>query len=92
MSETSENDKTAVRCTGLLAAGDALLRALAATQEGIGCGCGGDYGLCNRCSKADTEAEEAAEAWEAAKKAANDKVSYHADNAGGAHGKDTNDK
>lgn len=23
---------------------------------------------------------------------ANDKVSYHADNAGGAHGKDTNDK
>lgn len=22
----------------------------------------------------------------------NDKVSYHADNAGGAHGKDTNDK
>ncbi len=25
-------------------------------------------------------------------KPANDKVSYHADNAGGAHGKDTNDK
>lgn len=24
--------------------------------------------------------------------ALNDKVSYHADNAGGAHGKDTNDK
>ena len=58
----------------LLAAGDALLRALTATQEGIGCGCGGDYGLCDRCSKADTEADEAAEAWEAAKKAANSRI------------------
>jgi Na+-transporting NADH:ubiquinone oxidoreductase subunit NqrF len=55
----------------VLAAGDALLRVLAATQEGIGCGCGGDYGLCSRCSKAYHEAEEAAEAWETAKKAAN---------------------
>lgn len=58
----------------VLAAGDALLRVLAATQEGIGCGCGGDYGLCGRCSKAYHEAEEAAEAWEAAKKAANAKL------------------
>ena len=63
-----------VRSSDLLAAGDALLRALAATQEGIGCGCGGDYGWCDRCSKADTEADEAAEAWEAAKKAAKDQA------------------
>ena len=31
---------------------DALLQALAEIQDAIGCGCGGDYGLCEDCSEA----------------------------------------
>jgi hypothetical protein len=31
---------------------DSLLWVLAAIQDAIGCGCGGDYGLCEDCSSA----------------------------------------
>jgi hypothetical protein len=31
---------------------DSLLWVLAAIQDAIGCGCGGDYGLCEDCSEA----------------------------------------
>jgi len=43
---------------------DTLLQALVATQDSIGCGCGGDYGFCDQCSKANTEADELIKAWE----------------------------
>ena len=37
---------------------DALLQALAAIQDAIGCGCGGDYGLCDDCSAAYNKTDE----------------------------------
>lgn len=52
----------------LLAIGDKLFRALEAARDGIGCGCGGDYGLCGRCSKADAEAKKSIKQWKAVKK------------------------
>ena len=37
---------------------DSLLQALAAIQDAIGCGCGGDYGLCDDCSEAYNKTDE----------------------------------
>jgi hypothetical protein len=43
---------------------EVILRALAATQDVIGCDCGGGYGLCDQCLKADTKADELIKTWE----------------------------
>jgi hypothetical protein len=37
---------------------ESLLQALAAIQDAIGCGCGGDYGLCDDCSEAYNKTDE----------------------------------
>ena len=37
---------------------NSLFGALAATQDAIGCGCGGDYGLCDDCSEAYNKTDE----------------------------------
>jgi hypothetical protein len=41
---------------------DSLLWVLEAIKDVIGCGCGGDYGLCDDCSEAYKKADELAEA------------------------------
>jgi len=63
-----------VRSSAWLAAGDALALAVAALDSRIGCGCGGDFGTCNACDTATADAEKAAEAWSALRKAANDEA------------------
>ena len=37
---------------------NSLFGALAAIQDAIGCGCGGDYGLCDDCSEAYNKTDE----------------------------------
>lgn len=63
-----------IRWSAVLAAGDALSGAVAALGSRIGCGCGGDFLTCNACDRAVAEAEKAAEAWSALRKAANEKA------------------
>ena len=41
---------------------DSLLWVLEAIKDVIGCGCGGDYGLCDDCSEVYKKADELAEA------------------------------
>jgi hypothetical protein len=41
---------------------DSLLWVLETIKDVIGCGCGGDYGLCDDCSEAYKKADELAEA------------------------------
>ena len=56
-------DRYCVRCSTLADAGNVLLRSIVEMKERIGCGCGGDYGLCNLCSKTDDESNKAMEVW-----------------------------
>lgn len=51
-----------------VSAGDAMSDAIIALDERIGCGCGGDYGICNSCSKAASQGEKAVAAWRALEK------------------------
>lgn len=48
-------------------AAEGLATALRSTQMRIGCGCGGDAGLCIDCVAVDAEVETALAAWSAAK-------------------------
>lgn len=46
--EIEANAELIVRCVN---SHTALVEALEACQARLGCGCGGDFGLCNRCSE-----------------------------------------
>ena len=70
VSPTSTPAATAVESSDLVAAGDAMFKALKAIQADLGCGCGGEWGTCKQCTHDNIEAAAAIEAWEEAKKEA----------------------
>lgn len=64
----------AVEPSDLVAAGDAMFKALKAIQADLGCGCGGEWGTCKQCTHDNIEAQTAVEAWEEAKKESENKM------------------